>query len=236
MDAETVKAELQKYVDPARAEHSQRFFKTYDGGYAAGDKFLGLTVPLQRQVAKKFRDLSLPELQKLLESPIHEHRLVALIIMTEQAKKADPEQLKQLYDFYLKNTNHINNWDLVDVSAPNIAGVYLLSKDHAPLYKLARSNNLWEKRIAMVGTLTFIRAGQLDDTFALAEILLSDKHDLIHKAVGWMLRCAGDVDRTQLLKFLDKHAHKMPRTALRYCLEHLTPAQKHHYMNLKSVK
>lgn len=234
MTAENVKAELQKYVDTTRAEHSQRFFKTYDGDYAAGDKFLGLKVPVTRAVCKQFKNLTLPEIQKLLESPIHEHRFAGLIIMTLQAKKASPKRLKQLCDFYLKNTNHINNWDLVDVSAPNILGIFLLDKDHTPLYKLAHSKDIWEKRIAMVSTLTFIRAGQLDDTFIIAEILLDDKHDLIHKAVGWMLRCAGDVDRAALLKFLDLHAHALPRTALRYALEHSTPDQKLHYMQAKN--
>ena len=237
MTAENVRAELQRHVDPARAEHSQRFFKTYDGGYAQGDKFLGLKVPVTRAVCKQFKDLPLAEIKKLLASPIHEHRLAALVIMTEQAKKASPQQLKKLYDCYLKNTNHINNWDLVDVSAPNIVGVYLLDKDHAPLYKLARSKDLWEKRIAVVSTLTLIREGQLNDTFAISELLLADTHDLIHKAVGWMLREAGKRDRTVLLKFLDKHAAQMPRTALRYSLELLTSDQKSHYMNLKtSVK
>jgi 3-methyladenine DNA glycosylase AlkD len=236
MNAQDVKAELQKHADSRRAETGQSFFKTGPGQYGEGDKFIGLKVPDTRAVCKQYKDLPLSEIQRLLESPIHEHRLAALVIMTLQAKKTSPEYKKQLYDFYLKNTAHINNWDLVDLSCPQIVGAYLVDKPKEPLYKLAHSKDLWEKRLAMVSTLQLIRAGQLGDTFAIAEILLHDKHDLIHKAVGWMLRCAGDVDRAELLKFLDSRAHKMPRTALRYALEHLTPAQKDHYMNLKSVK
>jgi 3-methyladenine DNA glycosylase AlkD len=234
MNARDVKTELQKNADPKRAEVGQWFFKTDEGQYGAGDKFIGVRVPDNRTVCRRFRDLPLPEIQKLLDSPIHEHRLAAVIIMAEQAKKADEPTKKQLYDFYLKNTGRINNWDLVDLSCPAIVGAYLVDKPKEPLYKLANSASLWEKRIAMVSTLQLIRAGQLGDTFKIAEILLPDKHDLIHKAVGWMLRCAGDVDRAELLKFLDKHAHKMPRTALRYALEHLTPAQKQHYIQLKT--
>ena len=233
MTAEDVKTELDKHADAAAAEHAQRFFKTGEWQYGAGDKFMGIRVPVVRLVCKKFKDLPLTEVEKLLASPIHEHRLAALIIMVNQAKKASPEGQKQLYDSYFKNMQYVNNWDLVDTSCPQIVGSYLLNKSHAPLYKLARSNNLWQKRIAMISTLNFIRAGQLADTFALAELLLQDDHDLIHKAIGWMLRCAGDVDREALLKFLDAHAHEMPRTALRYALEHLTSAQKSHYMSAK---
>ena len=234
MTAEDVKTELDKHADAAAAEHAQRFFKTGEWQYGAGDKFMGIRVPVVRLVCKKFKDLPLTEVEKLLASPIHEHRLAALIIMVNQAKKASPEGQKQLYDSYFKNMQYVNNWDLVDTSCPQIVGSYLLNKSHAPLYKLARSNNLWQKRIAMISTLNFIRAGQLADTFALAELLLQDDHDLIHKAIGWMLRCAGDVDREALLKFLDAHAHEMPRTALRYALEHLTPKQRSHYMSAKT--
>ena len=233
MTAEDVKTELDKHADAAAAEHAQRFFKTGEWQYGAGDKFMGIRVPVVRLVCKKFKDLPLTEVEKLLASPIHEHRLAALIIMVNQAKKADESGKKRLYDSYLKNIEQVNNWDLVDTSCPQIVGSYLLNKSHAPLYKLARSNNLWQKRIAMISTLNFIRAGQLADTFALAELLLQDDHDLIHKAIGWMLRCAGDVDREALLKFLDAHAHEMPRTALRYALEHLTPKQRLHYMSAK---
>ena len=233
MTAEDVKTELDKHADAAAAEHAQRFFKTGEWQYGAGDKFMGIRVPVVRLVCKKFKDLPLTEVEKLLASPIHEHRLAALIIMVNQAKKASPEGQKQLYDSYFKNMQYVNNWDLVDTSCPQIVGSYLLNKSHAPLYKLARSKDLWQKRIAMISTLNFIRAGELKDTFALAELLLQDDHDLIHKAIGWMLRCAGDVDRAELLRFLDKHAGVMPRTALRYALEHLPPKQRLHYMSAK---
>ena len=234
MYAKDLETELDGLADPKAAEHAARFFKTGEGQYGEGDKFLGLRVPVIRTVCKKYKALPLNEIEKLLESPIHEHRLASLIIMTEQAKKKAGEALKkQLYDLYLRRTDRINNWDLVDVSCPAVIGGYLLDKNRAPLYRLARSKNLWEKRIAMVSTLAFIRAGQLDDAFALAKVLLPDQHDLIHKAVGWMLRCAGDVDKPALLKFLDAHAHEMRRTALRYSLEHLTPEQKQHYMQMK---
>ena len=235
MDVETVEREIRKHEDPLRASHSMGFFKTAEGQYGAGDQFLGLTVPIQRTIAKKFKDLPIAEIQKLLNSPFHECRLVALLILVGQYKKADADTQKQIASFYHKNRARVNNWDLVDSSAPYILGNYLLNRSRAVLYRLAKSKSLWDRRIAMVTTLGFIRAGQLGDTFLIAEILLDDKHDLIHKAVGWMLRCAGDVDRAELLKFLDKHAHVMPRTALRYALEHLTPAQKRHYMSLTQI-
>ena len=164
MKATDVKAELDKHADAAAAEHAQRFFKTGEWQYGAGDKFMGIRVPVVRTVCKKFKDLPLTALEKLLASPIHEHRLAALIIMVNQAKKAAPEGQKQLYDSYFKNIKHVNNWDLVDTSCPQIVGSYLLNKSHAPLYKLARSNDLWQKRIAMISTLNFIRAGELADT------------------------------------------------------------------------
>lgn len=234
MKAGDVKTELRRFIDPKAAEFAQRFFKTYDGGYAAGDKFLGLRVPLIRQVAKKYKDLPLDEVEKLLASPVHEDRQTGLIIITDRAKKASPAGRKELYDFYLSHLSSVNNWDLVDLSCPWLIGEHLIDKKRAVLYRLARSKSLWEKRIAMVSTLNLIRAGQLDDTFAIAEILMDDPHDLIHKAVGWMLRCAGDKDRGALLKFLDEYAGVMPRTALRYALEHLMPKQKTHYMSLQS--
>ena len=236
MQADNLKAELQNYANSVNAKNAEWFFKTGEWQYGAGDKFIGVRVPVIRMVCKKFKSLPLSEIKKLLASPIHEHRLAALIILTEQAKKADQEDKKNIYDFYLAHIDRVNNWDLVDTSCPIIVGGYLQNKSHAPLYKLAHSGNLWEKRIAIISTLNFIRTGQLNDTFAIAEILIDDDHDLIHKAVGWMLRCAGDIDKAQLLKFLDVHAHQLRRTALRYSLEHLTPEQKLHYMNLKRVK
>lgn len=228
--AAQAQAALDSLDNPADAQFLQRFFKTGEGQYGAGDIFIGLRVPTTRKVVKQFRDLPLKEIEILLESPIHEHRLAALIIMTEQAKRADQLRKKALYDLYLRRTDRINNWDLVDTSCRDVVGGYLIDKPRDTLYALARSKDLWERRIAMVSTWQFIRVGQLEDTFAIAELLLSDTHDLIHKAVGWMLREAGKKDQAALKDFLDVHAATMPRTALRYALERLHPADKAYYM------
>lgn len=234
MKAEDIKVELDKHANAGAAAHAQRFFKTGEQQYGAGDKFIGLRVPTIRAVCKQFKDLPLAEIEKLLEDPIHERRLAALIIMTNQAKRATETEKKELYQLYLRRTDRINNWDLVDVSCRDVIGGYLLNKSRQPLYKLARSADIWERRIAIVSTWQFIREKQLDDTFAIAEIQLNDTHDLIHKAIGWMLREAGKRNRAALLEFLDKHAHEMPRTALRYSIEHLSPDQRQHYMQLKT--
>lgn len=237
MTAEQVKLGMAKLADPQKAEREQYFFKTQAGGYGAGDRFIGLSVPAVRAVAKDFKDLSMAEVRKLLTSPIHEHRQAALIIITNRAKRADQAGKKRLYDFYMAHTNRINNWDLVDISCRDVVGGYLIDKSRQPLYELARSENIWERRIAIVSTWAFIRQRDLADTFKISEMLMTDKHDLIHKAVGWMLREAGKRDRPALLGFLDKHAHELPRTALRYSIEHLPLAQKLHYMQAKtSVK
>lgn len=233
MTAKYVEAELNKYENPSDAVFLQRFFKTGEGQYGAGDIFIGVRVPQTRKIAKQFSNLSLAEIEKLLESPVHEHRLVALIIMTNQSKKADDAHKKALYDLYLKRTDRINNWDLVDTSCRDVVGGYLMDKSREPLYKLAKSKDLWERRIAMVSTWQFIRVGQLGDTFEIAEVLLGDTHDLINKAVGWMLREAGKKDEVALKEFLDRHAATMPRTALRYSIERLSPYDKQYYMNLK---
>lgn len=233
MKAEDVEAELNKHENPSDAAFLQRFFKTGEGQYGAGDTFIGLRVPQTRKIAAQFKTLDLPEIEKLLESPIHEHRLCALIIMVLQTKRANEAHKKALYDLYLKRTDRINNWDLVDASCRDVVGGYLENKSRVPLYKLARSKNIWERRIAMVSTWQFIRASDLLDTFKIAEMLLGDKHDLIHKAVGWMLREAGKKDEAVLKIFLDQHATKMPRTALRYSLERIHPNDKAHYMRLR---
>jgi len=184
-------------------------------------------------VAGRYRGLSLEEIEKLLESPIHEHRLAAVIIMTEQAKRANDNQRKTLFDLYLKRTDRMNNWDIVDLSCREVVGGYLLDKPRDALYKLATSEDIWERRIAMVSTWQFIRIGQLGDTFSIAELLLDDGHDLIHKAVGWMLREAGKKDEAALKAFLNEHAAVMPRTALRYSIERLHPNDKAYYMTRK---
>lgn len=235
MRADNLITELDAYSNPKDAEFLQRFFKTYDGGYAEGDIFIGLRVPLTRKIASKYKKLSLTEIEKLLESPIHEHRLAGLVIMVEQAKRSTDSDLKNIYELYLKRTDRINNWDLVDISCRDILGKYLFRKDKAPLYKLAKSKNLWERRIAIVSTWWLIRENDLAETWKISELLLKDDQDLIHKAVGWMLREAGKKDEEQLKQFLDKHAYKMPRTMLRYSLEKLNPDDKQHYMNLKTA-
>lgn len=205
--------ELDSLKNPGKAKVLQRFFKTGKGEYGEGDIFLGITVPLLRQISKKYLDLSLDDLQKLLDSKIHEHRTVALFILIENNDK------KAAFDFYVKNTKNINNWDLVDLSAPKIMGDYLLNKDNKILYKMTKSNNLWERRIAVLSTFRFIKENDFEDVLKIAEILLSDKEDLIHKAVGWMLREVGKRDLRKEEEFLEKHYRKIPRTCLRYAIE-----------------
>lgn len=235
--ADNLQAELDRLGDPNDAQFLQGYFKTGAGQYGEGDIFLGVRVPVTRKVAAIYRDMPLIEIEKLLESPIHEHRLAAVIIMTEQAKRAhkahDQTSAKALYDLYLKRTDCINNWDIVDLSCRDVVGLYLLDKPRDILYKLAKSKDMWERRIAMVTTWQFIRIGQLDDAFKLAIILLHDPEDLLHKAVGWMLRDTGRKDTAALMLFLDKYASEMPRTALRYSLERMDPEHKRYYMNLK---
>lgn len=205
-----------------------RFFKTGPGDYGAGDKFIGVVVPDQRKIAKKYKDLSLIDLQTLLDSPIHEHRLTALFILIFQFK-ASPQKI---YNFYLKNLKNINNWDLVDSSAPKIMGQYLKDKKNRDiLYKLVKSKNLWRRRIAVLTTYTFIKNNDFKDCLKLSKILLNDDHDLIHKATGWMLREIGKIDLSVLLKFLDKNYKKMPRTMLRYSLEKLSETKRQYYLS-----
>lgn len=224
--------EFNKYASPKKAKASQWFFKTGVGQYGEGDQFIGLTVPEQRVLASKYKDLLLIDLQKLLASPIHEHRLTALLILVAQYQKDDPKVQKQVYDFYLSNLhqNRINNWDLIDSSTPNIVGKYLFNQDRKILYQLARSENLWEKRVAVLATFYFIKYSQFTDALKIAEILLSDKHDLIHKAVGWVLREVGKKDLKAEEEFLEKHYKTMPRTMLRYAIERFTPTRKAYFM------
>jgi len=208
-----------------------RFFKTGPGQYAEGDIFIGVTVPINRKICKKYHEMDIIEIEKALDNPVHEVRLAAVMIMANQSKKADPALKKSLYNLYLRRTDRINNWDIVDASCRDVVGEYLMDKPRDPLYKLAKSGSLWERRIAMVSTWAFIRAGQDADVYKIATLLLGDSHDLIHKAVGWMLREAGKkVSRPHLLAFLDAHAHRMPRTTLRYAIEHLDPATRLAYM------
>ena len=223
------KSELQKHANPKQAKLLQRFFKTADGEYGAGDIFLGIKVPVQRSIAKEYKGMTLTELQKLLDSKVHEHRMCALFILVDMYKKT--ENKKQIFEFYLSNYKNINNWDLVDLSAPNIVGDYLLNQPRKVLYELARSDNLWKKRIAVLATYTFIRSNQFNDTYNIAEILLKDKHDLIHKAVGWMLREAGKRNMQLEEQFLKRHYKTMPRTMLRYAIEKFPETKRKFYLN-----
>jgi len=225
-----LKNELKKLSNPRQAAILQRFFKTGKGEYGEGDVFLGIKVPVLRSVAKKYSDLSLNELQKLLNSKIHDHRMVAVFILVKQFEKGTVLEKQKIYAFYLKNSRNINNWDLVDLSAPNIVGRYLLDKPRKILYKLAKSNLLWERRIAMLATLIFIRDRDFNDVYKLAVVLKNDKHDLMHKAVGWMLREAGKRDQELLEKFLDKYTTKMPRTMLRYAIERFPEKKRKQYL------
>ena len=225
-----LKKELLKAKDNKKAKFLAGFFKTGKGQYAEGDLFLGLTVPRQREIAKKYPDLSLSQIQQLLNSKYHEFRLCALLILISKYNKSDEKTKAKIVTFYLKNTKRINNWDLVDLSAEYILGSYLLERDKSVLYKLAKSQNLWERRIAIIATFFFIRKDQFTDTFKIAQILLGDKHDFIHKAVGWMLREVGKRNEVLLIKFLDKFKGKMPRTALRYAIERFNQQKRLSYL------
>ncbi len=217
---------------PTRATHALRFFKTGKGEYGHGDQFLGLTNPQCRAIVKHHRHASRSIIQTLLRSPYHEERQIALFILVDQFQRGDEKIQKAIYTLYLQSTSSINNWDLVDCSAYKIVGAHLLQKSRVILKKLARSISLWERRIAIVSTLAFINIGQFDDTLQIATLLLHDPHDLIHKAVGWMLREVGKRSPRTLKKFLDRHAPEMPRTMLRYAIERFAPLQRKKYLQL----
>ena len=220
--------------DPSQVDGLMRFFKTGPGQYGEGDRFLGIKVPVTREVVKAcWRKTTFPELEACIASEYHEVRLAALLSLVEifsHARK-DPQLQRQCIDFYLSHTERINNWDLVDLSCYPLLGVWLLDKDRSLLYDLARSGKtIWEQRIGMVSTMTFIRHGQLDDTFALADILLHHPHDLIHKAVGWLLREAGKRDADALRSFLAPRYKTMPRTMLRYAIEKFPEQERQAYL------
>ena len=225
-----LRKELKQEANNEQAIILQRFFKTGKGEYGEGDKFYGIKVPVQRKIAKKHRDISLKEIQGLLNSPVHEERLVSLFILVDQYTKGDDKTKEKLFRFYLKNTKKINNWDLVDLSAPKIVGAHLLNRDKGILFKLAVSSNLWEKRISILSTYTFIRNQNFDTTFRIAEILLNDDHDLIHKGVGWMLRETGNENLKEEEIFLKKHYKQMPRTMLRYAIEKFPEKRRKAYL------
>jgi 3-methyladenine DNA glycosylase AlkD len=214
-----LRAELHGLGNPVRGVHSQRFFKTGPGQYGEGDKFLGLTVPMMRSLVRKYRELDDASALELLDSSWHEERLVALILLVEGYGRGDVSRRARIHRAYLANTRHINNWDLVDASAGDIVGGHLEAGNIALLERLARSDNLWERRIAIVSTFHFIKRNEFRPTLKIAALLLRDPQDLIHKATGWMLREVGKRDRTALDRFLKKHYRRMPRTMLRYAIE-----------------
>lgn len=224
---------LKTYSSPVEREKTLRYFKNTDG-----DQFIGVRMGQVFTLVKEFIEMTPTEIEKLLDSKIHEVRAGGCSIMDKQArsKKTTTERRKELYDLYLRRHDRINNWDLVDVCAIHVIGGYLFDKPRRVLYKLARSKNMWERRTSIVSTAYFIRQRDLDDTFKIAEMLLGDKEDLIHKATGWMLRFAGDKDRARLLAFLDKHAATMPRTALRYAIEKFDKKHREHYLSLKKQR
>lgn len=230
MNLSQIRKAISKEKNPAQAINLQRFFKTGKGDYGEGDIFYGIKVPVQRVIAKLFKDLSLIDLKKLIHSKVHEERLIAAFILIDQFKEGDHKKKKVIYDFYLKNRKGINNWDLVDLSAPKIVGAYLIDKEKDLLYKFARSEDLWEKRISIISTQAFIREHYFEDTLKISEILLNDKHDLIHKAVGWMLREVGNRDLKTEEEFLQKHYKTMPRTMLRYAIEKFPEKKRKSYL------
>jgi 3-methyladenine DNA glycosylase AlkD len=233
MNAEFIIQELVSVANPEKAKFLQGFFKTGKGQYAEGDILLGIVVPLVRDIVKKCPQMPFSEIQVLIDSEYHEARLTGLLLLVKQFKKAKAEaDRRSIFDFYLKNARKANNWDLVDVSCRDVIGLYLLEHEENRdiLYRLAESDNLWEQRISIVSSWTFIKHRQYADTLALAEKLLPHKHDLIHKAVGWMLREVGKKDCETLVDFLETHHQGMPRTALRYAIEHFSPEERERFM------
>lgn len=223
---------LQNIADPKKAAFLPTFFKTGKGQYGEGDVFLGVSMPDIRLLAKTFRESSLQEIEKLLQNKYHEVRMLGAVLLTLQFQDGDEKEQKKIFDFYLSHTKHINNWDLVDVSAHLIVGAHLLKRERSLLLTLAKTDHLWTQRIAMVSTLAFIRVGETDDTFRLAKIFLKHKHDLMHKATGWMLREAGKKDLQALRSFLDENAASMPRTMLRYAIEKMEEGERKKYLGL----
>jgi len=219
MDAEEIQLKMQALKDEKSAEILQGFFKTGPGEYGEGDIFLGIRVPVLRRLVKEYRTLPINEAEKLLHSPLHEVRVLALMILTYIYSKGDEALKKKIYELYLQNTAFINNWDLVDCSAPHIVGDFLIDKSKKPLYEFAQSENLWERRISIIATFRFIKSDRYSETLKIAKMLLSDEEDLIHKAVGWMLREVGKKDLPTQEEFLKKHYKRMPRTMLRYAIE-----------------
>ncbi|MBT4936082.1 DNA alkylation repair protein [Candidatus Woesearchaeota archaeon] len=230
MILDSIQKDLHILQNTEKAKLLSGFFKTGPGQYGEGDVFLGLTMPQTRTIAKKyFKDVSMSEVQELVKSKFHECRMCALVMLVYKYEKSDNER-KEIYDFFLRNTKYINNWDLVDVTVPRTVGFYLVDKDRSILYTLAKSSDLWERRIAVLATFAFIRHNDFKDSLAIAEILLQDTHDLIHKAVGWMLREIGKRNQDVEEEFLQNHYKTMPRTMLRYAIEKFDDDTRKHYM------
>jgi 3-methyladenine DNA glycosylase AlkD len=223
-------AHINDLSDSEVAEHSQRFFKTGKGEYGHGDVFLGIRVPVLRKTAKLFQDISITEIQRLLESEYHEVRLLSLLIMVGQYSKGDNRKKEKIYNMYIKNTKYVNNWDLVDSSAHYIIGPRLVGRNRSVLYELVNSKSLWERRIAIMSTFHFIKNGEFSDTLKLSKILINDTEDLNHKAVGWMLREVGNRNQKVEEKYLYQHYNKMPRTMLRYSIEKFNKARRQQYL------
>jgi len=234
MDFKNIQEDLTKLANKKKAKILQGFFKTGKGEYGEGDIFLGITVPLQREIAKKYISTPLSELNKLLKSKIHEERLTALLILTYKYEKTKSTlEKKEIFEFYLSNTKYINNWDLVDITTPKIVGNYILEhkNERKIIYSLAKSKNMWEKRISILATFPLIRNNEFEHTLKLSKLFLKEKHDLMHKATGWMLREVGKKDESELVKFLDKHKNEMPRTMLRYSIEKFDEEKRQYYLN-----
>jgi 3-methyladenine DNA glycosylase AlkD len=230
-ESDQIRNELRSVADSAKAAVLARFFKTGPGEYGEGDRFIGVVVPEIRKIARSHLQAREAEIRKLLRSPYHEERLTALLILVEQYRRGDASRRESIYRLYLASTSRINNWDLVDLTAPHIIGAQLEMKSTSVLTTLARSKSLWERRIAMLSTYYFIRRGESGEALRIAELLLHDPHDLIHKAVGWMLREVGKrCSRNEECRFLDQHAYAMPRTMLRYAIEHFPEALRTKYM------
>lgn len=230
MSVVALRNEIKSVSNPGKAKFLQRFFKAGKGEYAEGDLFLGIIVPVQRQIAKKYKTLSFGDLKTLITSKYHEERLISLLILVERFKKSNEQEKEKIVKFYLDNRKGINNWDLVDLSAPKILGKYLLNKNRNILYKFAKSDDLWEKRIAILSTFPFIKKSDFNDALKIYEIVINDDHDLIHKAVGWMLRELGKMDVQKEEEFLKKHYKKMPRTMLRYAIEKFSEKNRQAYL------
>ncbi len=228
--ADEISAQLRALSSPETAIILQRFFKTGPGQYGEGDIFLGIKVPPLRALAKRHREADLASITTLLASKYHEERMLALLLLMQFYQHANEEGKQSAFDLYLSNTQHINNWDLVDVSAPHIVGRHLEQKPHAVLLQLAASQSLWERRIAIISTFHFIRQNDFADTLRIAEMLLDDDHDLIHKAMGWMLREIGKREQNIEEEFLKKHYQRLPRTALRYAIERFEPSLREQYL------